>query len=194
MSGLTENRKIALAFIVGLVVGVGVTWLWYATEPQQPTNDEMATTTEDGTAIDENGTTSEADTSDDSADSTTDDSAPATEVGNGDSISVTRQVPGDSVSVQSVSFARPGWVVVHEVGTDGELGNALGAKWFPAGEDQQGNVSLLRGTEGEATYTAVLYRDDGDRTFELDADNMITDESGDPVQAQFDTMSGAAGN
>jgi hypothetical protein len=203
MNGLTEQRKVTLAFLIGLVLGIGVTWMWYATEPNAADNGTPEATSTPETATSSEATDNEAPaneaTSDNDERSNGDTTEQSTEneqqtvSGNGNELSVARQVPGDDVTIASVRFSEAGWVAVHELTDNGERGNVLGAKWEPAGEHSQVTVPLLRGTEGARTYSAVLYRDNGNKEFDLDDDQMIM-QDGEPVADQFETMSGAAGN
>jgi hypothetical protein len=205
MNGLTEQRKITLAFLIGLVVGIGVTWMWYATEPSADQQSgpaatgtpQTATNTPDTEEGEQQANEPEQETqqqNDQNETEQTDDTDnQQTTAGNGDSITVERQVPGDTVTVEQVTFSEAGWIAIHERTDDGELGNVLGAKWEPAGEQQAVSVPLLRGTEGAQEYSAVLYQDNGNKEFDLEGDAMIT-QNGEPVSARFETMSGAAGN
>ena len=72
-------------------------------------------------------------------------------------VSVTNQLAGDSVLVESVTVPPPGvWVTVRE--THGkELGNILGAAYIH-GPRSNVNVSLLRNTQPNKLYVIELYR------------------------------------
>lgn len=100
-------------------------------------------------------------------------------------ISVADQPAGSSVMLDSVTVPPPGvWVAVREVnGTD--LGNVLGATRL-TGPRSQISIPLLRATEQGFSYAAELYRDNGDNTFDLNADSVYIDfATGAPVVEHF---------
>lgn len=171
------QKNTIIAFLVGLLIGAGATWLGLTVA--QP---------EDGQVHDDqpaSGTTTPTDTTDSNGVSADD-----------NRIVVTDQRPGTVVDVESVSLAKPGWVVIHEM-RNGGLGNALGAGWFDAGTEQFGRVNLLRGLEAETEYYAVLYDDAGDdRLFDLDTDTPLEDARGNRIQVTFTAVPppAAAGN
>lgn len=99
-------------------------------------------------------------------------------------IAVNDQPPGMAVAISFVTFAHDGWVVIHE-DRDNKPGNILGARRFNAGERQSGSVELLRATESEKVYYAMLHSDDGDRQFALEKDLPITDPHGNIIMMRF---------
>lgn len=105
-----------------------------------------------------------------------------------DSITVDDQDAGDSVFITSMSLSESRWVVIHE-DSNGELGNILGARLFPK-EAEQGEVSLLRGTEKGESYYAVLYllaerEEDVGRRFDTDRDLPLVKEGGEIKMVLF---------
>lgn len=99
-------------------------------------------------------------------------------------IRVSPQPAGRAVVVAQVVLPQTGWVVVHE-SRGGELSNALGAARRDAGQHTGVVVELLRNTEPDTNYFVVLYGDNGNGTFELKEDPIVTDESGVVVRAAF---------
>lgn len=99
------------------------------------------------------------------------------------SITLSEQSAGNVVSVTKVSLANDSWVVIHE-DANGEFGNILGAGWFPKGNNENVVIELLRGTDADKKYYAVLYTDDGDKKFDAKADRPIT-ENGKAVLQVF---------
>lgn len=99
-------------------------------------------------------------------------------------IVVPNQESGGLVTIQFVSFKQPGWVVIHELLSGGNLGSALGAQRFDEGE-YSGGVSLLRVTESGSTYAAVLYLDNGDRRFDIGIDLPELGGSHEMIQTTF---------
>ena len=103
------------------------------------------------------------------------------------SLTVIDQKAGTSVTVETLAVPAPGvWVAVREVqGTD--LGNILGAA--RAREPVTSLIiPLLRATVPNRLYVAVLYRDDGNDTFDQDEESVYVDfDTGAPVVATFRT-------
>lgn len=102
----------------------------------------------------------------------------------GNAVAVNDQTPGLQVAVAMVTLARDGWVVIHE-DHDGKPGNILGAQRFNAGANQSGMVDLLRATEKEKVYYAILHNDDGDRAFDHAKDLPLTDPQGNVILMRF---------
>ncbi len=103
-----------------------------------------------------------------------------------DRITTSDQDPGMYVLVGSFALAKDGWVVVHEDSL-GSPGNILGARRFAAGTYENGLVELLRATEPNKTYYAMLHRDDGDRLFDHSKDLPVPAADGSLVMARFAT-------
>lgn len=175
-----SHKQLAIAFVVGLLVGAGAVWIWSVNTKQveAPSADNevvtgttATTTTKTPTTVD---TTQQSDISV---------SASAVD------LEVSNQLSGNHVNVTSVTFpSKGGWIVIHEV-VEGELGNALGAQYFGEGS-WSGTVSLLRNTVVGNTYAAVLYGDNGDRQFTIGSDKPITDVATTQVIMKFFVATG----
>jgi hypothetical protein len=96
-------------------------------------------------------------------------------------LTLSEQVAGNVVSIAQVSLSENSWVVIHE-DANGELGNILGAGWFPKGISENVSIELLRGTKADKKYYAILYTDDGDKKFDSKADRPITENGKDVLQ------------
>ncbi len=103
------------------------------------------------------------------------------------SLSVSEQVAGSSVAIESVTVPPPGvWVAVREV-EKGQLGNVLGAV-RAKGPRSNFTVPLLRNTKPGTTYAVELYRDNGDEFFNAASDSTYVDFTSDQaVVAYFTT-------
>jgi hypothetical protein len=103
-------------------------------------------------------------------------------------VSVADQPAGDAVLVDSVAVENaPIWVAVEEI-KDRQLGNVLGAA-YADGPSTNVSVPLLRATAPGTTYAIVLYRDNGDRSFDLASDSVYVDlGTGERVVALFKTL------
>ena len=102
-------------------------------------------------------------------------------------VSVADQKAGMTVAVESVTVPPPGvWVAVREV-NGGDLGNVLGAV-LVGGPRSAVSVPLLRATEPGRRYAVELYRNDGNRTFDLAVLSVYVDfDTGEPVIDYFTT-------
>ncbi|MDO8407957.1 MAG: hypothetical protein Q7S95_01835 [bacterium] len=102
-------------------------------------------------------------------------------------VSVASQPSGMSVRIESVTVPPPGvWVAVREV-VGHELGNVLGALRV-GGPRTNMTVLLLRATIPGQRYGALLYRDDGNGTFDPGDDSVYIDlDTGLPAVVYFDT-------
>lgn len=159
-----------LLFLAGIAIGAGLVWTF--TNPGTESEDliyENPTIDEESDVLTTNGPNGA--------------SAEPAAIPSQD-IVVPDQEAGGHVTIQSATFEAPGWVVIHELSREDTLGNALGAARFDAGT-HSGVVQLLRVTEAGNDYAAVLYRDNGDRRFDLDLDNPVRDEDQNVVSTQF---------
>lgn len=102
-------------------------------------------------------------------------------------ISVTDQIAGDTVIVESVTVPPPGvWIAVREM-NGSDLGNVLGALRVD-GPRAFVPVSLLRATETGKSYAVELYRDDNNGAFDPATNSVYVDfNTGAPVIANFTT-------
>lgn len=102
-----------------------------------------------------------------------------------DLLRVGNQQAGPAVLVDMVDVGAPGvWVVIAEM-RDGEVWRALGAA-RAKGPVSDLTVRLLRATTPGMSYSALLYRDDGDGIFELHEDSVYVEfGSGKRVEDQF---------
>lgn len=168
-----SHKQLAVAFVVGLLVGAGAVWVWSvntksaeAPEKKDPAEEVVATDSK----------------KDDVVKTKSDATIPV--LASSVDLAVSNQLSGNHVNITSVTFPEMGgWVVIHEV-MEGELGNALGAQFFSEGS-WSGTVSLLRNTVVGNTYAAVLYGDNGDRQFTLESDKPLTDRTSSQVIMKF---------
>ena len=76
------------------------------------------------------------------------------------------------------------WVAVHE-DINGEIGNVLGARSMPAGEQKNVFVPLLRGTTPGKEYHVGIYKDNGDLKFDRKTDMLLRADDGEMIGASF---------
>jgi len=166
-----------VVFIIGLVAGAGVLSTWNAStaaddqdiraEEQGVGSDVPTEKTPEQVVVTENQVTtipSEGETF----------------------VSVTGQAAGDSVLVEEVSLEQSGWIVIHEL-IEGNMANALGAVRRDAGMHSDVIVPLLRATETGKSYAVVLYADNGNGVFDINADVPVVDQFGEAAIAEFIT-------
>lgn len=170
-----------LMFVIGLIIGVLVMWIFGGTKGSEDATktSELSTTTaedlvgEDGEEVSTNlGQVEVAPTEN-------------TTVGT-DSLTVQNQSSGATVFIETLNVTASTWVAVHDVKSDGILGNILGARRFEPGM-RSGVVELLRNTVSGTNYSAVMYRDNGDREFNKNTDTKITNVAGSLIEARFRT-------
>ena len=102
-----------------------------------------------------------------------------------DKVTVENQTAGYTVTVAHADLAADGWVAVHEVLDGDVIGNILGAARRDTGSYDSVVVDLLRSTEAGKSYAVVLYKDNGNKEFDLTADLPLTDVSGNPIVTRF---------
>lgn len=164
-----QNQKLIVSFVVGVGVGIFSSWMWVATGDALAPNPESEDVAATPKVTEEDVPVSQIDFS-------------GSEINNS-AIVVHNQNAGLSVSVSKAELPEDGWVVIHE-GTASQIGNALGAARFDRGA-HGGVVELLRATEPGILYRAVLYRDNGDREFDLDSDFPFIGDGNQPILSTF---------
>jgi len=163
--------KYGVAFLAGLLIGVGGTWLYY----DRAQDEDVMESVDDSEA----------------GESVLDEDVFGGGLGTGvvqakdNWIVVDDQFPGDTVQLKTVSLSVSGWVAIYE-DNEGALGNILGARRFDAGE-HSGTVSLLRSTAEGSLYYAIVHGDNGDKEFNLEDDPVLIDKNGKRVGTQFQT-------
>lgn len=152
-----ESQKTVVAFIVGLLVGGLLVWVFSSTPEEAPEVINDSVDTEEVMSDDE----------------TEDDDSEGEVVRDG-SIVVPNQPAGMSVELGSVRLpVLAGWIVVRDY-MDGVPGNILGAARFNADEGlMPSSVELMRTTDAGSSYQVVFFTDDGEKAFNLGEDVAI---------------------
>ncbi|MBI2053597.1 MAG: hypothetical protein HYT41_02545 [Candidatus Sungbacteria bacterium] len=94
--------------------------------------------------------------------------------------------PAGITATVTVNFDKSMWVAIHE-DAKGAPGKILGAQIFPKGA-RTGAVDLLRPTEGERKYYAMVHTDDGDHTFDPKKDMPAKNAEGMAIMHAFMTI------
>ena len=97
--------------------------------------------------------------------------------------------PAGITAIVTVNFDKSMWVAIHE-DAKGAPGKILGAQIFPKGT-RTGAVDLLRPTEGERKYYAMVHVDDGDHTFDPKKDMPAKNADGMALMHAFMTIAAA---
>lgn len=100
-----------------------------------------------------------------------------------DTIAVSTQIPGDSVTIDNVYLSKPGFVDIHESTSNGQPGKSVGVSGLlgvGAKQDLEINAPIVAGKK----YFAVVHYDNGDKKYSYPADAAAT-KDGLPVQAMF---------
>ena len=97
--------------------------------------------------------------------------------------------PAGITATVTVNFDKSMWVAIHE-DAKGALGKILGAQIFSKGA-HTGAVDLLRPTEGERKYYAMVHVDDGDHKFDSKKDMPAKNADGMALMHAFMTIAAA---
>ncbi len=106
---------------------------------------------------------------------------------NFDYIKVSDQKAGKEVNVAYANAEFPFWLVVHAE-KDGKIWNALGARRKEAGEHTGVVVPLLASTKSGSRYWVVLYKDNGDKNFDLKTDFPVKKTDGSFIMVDFKAL------
>jgi len=166
-----DNKKIVIAFLVGVIIGFGSFWLWDKGQDDGDSSDKKDDASKEMVAGEDDVTVGDDTVS----------------VGvSSSAISVSDQPAGDTVVIGKVILAKSGWVAVQD-DESGQPGRILGARRFDAGE-ATGTVSLLRNTVAGNTYHVVLRSDDGVEGFDPATDTALTDSTSKVVSTSFKAL------
>lgn len=155
-----QNVRLAISFVVGVIVGVaGYALVNHNNSAIPVTDPSLASQTDISTST-------------------------AMAAVSGSSVSVSDQSAGNSVSLSNIVLAHDGWVAIHD-DVNGVPGRILGAKLFPAGTTATGSVALLRNTVAGTSYFAVIHASDGDIVFTPKTDKILYDAQNNVVMTKF---------
>lgn len=168
-----EGQKTVVSFVVGLLIGGLLVWAFSGPADENKAKDtkndaktEQMDDTDDMTT-DEEGMSEEVDNV------VTETPKATLPVGEG-KVTVEGQTAGKVVSLSGATYpVAEGWVGVRDY-QNGQLGSLLGAVRF---SEEQGlvpsEIVLQRATTAGNEYAVVIYRENGDRQFNLAEDVQI---------------------
>ncbi|MCR4286042.1 MAG: hypothetical protein NUW00_04075 [Candidatus Kaiserbacteria bacterium] len=160
-----ESQKTVVAFITGLLIGGLLVWVFSSTPSENKVSEEKATDTEQVTANDEIK----------SSDVAVKLEEKVTDIIGKGLLSVADQKAGAVVTLGKMEFpSKSGWVVVRDY-MDGTPGNVLGAARYNSDEGLvPTTVELMRVTTPGSSYQVVFFSNNGDASFSLAEDTVIT--------------------
>lgn len=176
-----DGQKTTVAFIVGLLIGGLVVWM-FTGSPAEDTADINDVDTEEtadldeadaDVANDENGTT--GDTEPTAEDGTSQTPAPTVEMEVGDgSVTVSDQPASNRIALDSVTFPMSdGWIGVREY-VGGNLGALLGVVRFSESEGLvPQEIILQRSTTASNEYAIVFYTAGDGGSFNLGVNSQV---------------------
>jgi hypothetical protein len=192
-----ENKKIAIASIVGFVVGFALCWVIIDAKSNEVKNTNDGILTDDkAMMIKDTPTSANPDTTTDQLDNELNRGSNSnvninttTSVNNlptvsENIISISDQSAGSTVSIDVLALTERSWAVVYE-DMRGRPGSILGAHRYLPGLHTDATVELQRVSEVGNVYYGMIHRDDGNDEFDHNTDVPLTDESGGPLMIRF---------
>ncbi len=173
-----EGQKTVVSFVVGLLIGGLLVWAFSG--PAEEQKGESKTKDAESELTTEEATTEDAATSNEAKTeaATTGDAAstpekPSLTVGEG-KITLGDQVSGSAIALAAATYpVSEGWVGVRDYQND-QLGALLGVVRF---SEEQGlvpnQIVLQRPTTAGREYAVVIYKENGDRQFNIAEDAQI---------------------
>lgn len=170
MDVIKKNREMIIGVVIALVVGLLLGYGW----------GRQMGGAGDIVMSDQVAATSTAATSS-ASDLMGSGNAPVTGVvAEGDSLTLAGQPAGMSVAVKSVTLSQESWVAIRD-----SSGITLGAALFPPGTHTDVSVPLLKATEAGQSYQALIYFDDGTKTFNLKTETIVLNADGSVAGTTF---------
>ncbi len=184
MNNLTNNQKMIVTFLLGLLIGGGSAWLWLS--PSGDTTEGLESEKMTGDTLEITGSEARKEGNTPALESVGASNGGIVVAGAG-SVRVADQAAGNSVAVAEAELPQEGWVAIHD-DAGGAPGNILGAKRENAGSFSNITVELLRGTASQSVYFAVLHIDNGDRAFDPRVDVPMLDRDGVMILEKFNVQ------
>jgi hypothetical protein len=182
MDGTKTTTNWIIAGLVALVVIIGGGWL-IARERSGTMAGADATSTDITSSTTETAnteTSTETSNTTNTTKTTGTKTTNPTTVASGETVTVSDQPAGSSVTVAEINISKPTWVAVRD-----SRPWYLGWKFLKAGEKDI-VVPLQRSTVAGESYEVVLFTDDGNGSFEIHGgDALVTSSTGAPVSSTF---------
>jgi len=168
-----DGQKTLVAFVVGLLIGGMLVWAFSGPSADAPTNKTDDQKSEEVKGDDEKKTDEEKVDAPAGQEASVVKALPKLEVGDG-KVQVEDQKASKTIELASATYpVSEGWIGVRQYDNE-ELGYILGVARF---SEEQGlvpsEIPLLRSTTAGKTYAIVIFKEDGDRKFNLGGDVQI---------------------
>ena len=168
------KQKIIIAVIAVIIIGGGIYWFVFGPgstrfccAPNDNTQEQTENTPQEGDVVGEVPGDPEED--------------PLTPTS--DTIAVSTQIAGSSVTIDNVFLSKPGFIDIHESTSNGQPGKSVGVSGYlgvGAKQDLEINAPIVAGKK----YFAVVHFDNGDKKYTYPADAAAMKDNL-PVQAMF---------
>jgi hypothetical protein len=178
-----ERLKAVVLLLIGFIIGFAAHAFTTTGDVEAPAGDDVVVEDVATTTTGTDSTSSEDTVANNDAFIEPVDANANNASGSGYSVSVNDQSAGSIVHVSQVVLEKDSWVAVRE-DLQGGLGNILGAAWYPAGT-HTASVELLRDTQPDSFYYAVIYADNGDKTFDFNEDMLVNGDDNKVLVAKF---------
>jgi hypothetical protein len=154
------NKKIVIGIVAAIIILAGI--FLYTRKHQV-----VAPETNSNTTVTDNTNTppSPGDVPTDSPD--TNPTIPTS-----DTIAVSTQIPGNSVTIDNVFLSKPGFVTIHETTAKGQPGAVIGTSGL-LGTGAKQDLELTANLKPGAKYIAMIRTDNGDKKFNADQDPAV---------------------
>lgn len=120
------------------------------------------------------------------ADTVIPDDAATNQLKSDDAVAVSDQAAGSSVTIDNFVLSKPGFIVIHEVTSEGSPGAIVGQSgWLAAGKGQ--DLEIMAKIIGGREYMAMVHADNGDKKFTANLDAAVKSE-GQTVMATFSVV------
>lgn len=171
MEAIKRNQTVIIGVVAALIVGLLGGYGW---------GRQSAGVGNMGMSTEQSATTTAATSASVQLLGSNEKGAASTVVAEGNSVIIANQAAGIKVSIDSVTLSQPGWVAIRN-----SSGVTLGAALFPAGAHTYVSVPLLEPTEAGETYQALIYFDDGTKTFNLKTETIVLNSDGSVAGTTF---------
>ena len=150
------KQKVIIAIIAAVIIAGGIYLYVKDRKAVAPVIDETAQSSEELAPGDVPGDTPESNPT----------------VPTSDTIAVSTQIPGDSVTIDNVFLSKPGFVTIHEVTTKGQAGNIVGTSGL-LGVGAKQDLEVRAAIKPGAKYIAMVRMDNGDKKFNAQQDEAV---------------------
>ncbi|MEZ4180484.1 MAG: hypothetical protein R3B41_03180 [Candidatus Doudnabacteria bacterium] len=99
-------------------------------------------------------------------------------------LAISTQIAGGSITIDNFYLDEPGFIVIHQLNNDGSLGAIIGKSGY-LGQGSGQDLLITAKVSAEQQYTGVIYKDNGDKSFNSNSDNPVLQPTGKPIMNNF---------